>query len=323
MLVSRTPLRISFLGGGTDFPWFFEENNGAVISAAIQKHIYLNGLRSFDEKTFYLKYSELEVVQNYSRIKHPMFRAALEHFRAPPLDISVMAEIPAGNGLASSSAFSVGLINLILASLGEHTTQARLAELAIQLELDILNEPIGIQDQLGSAFGGVNIHKFSTGRSIASRLLFSQNKRLPFDLLLSKVGVTTRRASSFTSAQRDFASADPRAIRALRELRDLTLEAEGAIENDPAALPDYVREGWRLKLESNPNAGSHDIISLSSQLMTKGALATKLLGAGGGGFILSIFNPGQISEFLAQNEKIARVSTEIAIDYRGAVVLEV
>lgn len=323
MLVSRTPLRISFLGGGTDFPWFFEENNGAVISAAIEKHIYINGLRSFDEKTFYLKYSELEIVQDCSQIKHPIFRAALENFSAPPLDISVMAEIPAGNGLASSSAFTVGLINLILASLGEHTTQARLAELAIQLELDILREPIGIQDQLGSAFGGVNIHKFSTGRTIVSRQVFSESRPLPFDLLLSKVGVASRQASSFTSAQRGFAEENPQAIRALCELRDLTLEAESALDSHPSALPDYMREGWRLKLASNPNATSQEIASLSIELMSKGALATKLLGAGGGGFILSLFNPGQIPEFLLQNQKIAKISTEITIDYRGAVVTEV
>jgi D-glycero-alpha-D-manno-heptose-7-phosphate kinase len=323
MLISRTPLRISFLGGGTDFPWFFEEHGGAVISAAIDKHIYINGLRSYDQRTFYLKYSELEIVKELSSIRHPIFRTALEHFEAPPLDISVMAEIPAGNGLASSSAFSVGLINLIFAYRGQNLSQSQLAELAIKLELDLLNEPIGVQDQLGSAFGGVNFHQFSAGRTINSRSLFTDNNPLPFDMMLSKVGVASRQASSFTAAQKDYVAANPAAIRALEELRDLTLEAERAMANDPSALPQYIREGWLLKLASNPNAASNEILSLSETLVEEGALATKLLGAGGGGFILSIFKPGHLPEFLARNETIGRISTQVKIDYRGAVVMEV
>jgi D-glycero-alpha-D-manno-heptose-7-phosphate kinase len=323
MLISRTPLRVSFLGGGTDFPWFFEEHRGAVISAAIDKHIYINGLRSYDESTFYLKYSELEIVKELSNIKHPIFRTALEYFAVPPLDISVMAEIPAGNGLASSSAFSVGLINLIFAHRGESLSQSKLAELAIKLELDLLNEPIGVQDQLGSAFGGVNFHQFSANRTIASKSLFTEKNQLPFEMLLSKVGVASRKASSFTSAQKEFVTANPAAIRALQELRDLTLEAEGAISADPAALPAYIREGWLLKLASNPNAASPVILNLTEKLQEEGALATKLLGAGGGGFILSIFKPGHLSDFLARNETIGRISTQVEIDYRGAVVMEV
>lgn len=323
MKVSRTPLRISFLGGGTDFPWFFEQHGGAVISAAIDKHIYINGLKSYDAKTFYLKYSELEIVQDLSNVRHPIFRTALSYFDSTPLDISVMAEIPAGNGLASSSAFSVGLVNLIFAYRGEALSQSRLAELAIKLELDLLNEPIGVQDQLGSAFGGVNFHEFSSGRSITSSPIFSSANEFPFELLLTKVGVASRQASTFTAAQKDFVTSNSDAIRALEELRDLTLEARAAIAKDAAALPAFVREGWLLKLASNPNAASPEIMDLSEKLVAQGATATKLLGAGGGGFILSIFNQGQLAEFLAKNETISKFSTEVKIDYTGAVVMEV
>lgn len=322
MLVSRTPLRISFLGGGTDFPWFFEQHGGAVISAAIDKHIYINGLRSYDAKTYYLKYSELEIVQELSKVRHPIFRTALEYFESRPLDISVMAEIPAGNGLASSSAFSVGLINLIFAHRGESLSQSQLAELAIKLELDLLREPIGVQDQLGSAFGGVNFHQFSAGRSITTKPIFSSANEFPFELLLTKAGVASRQAGSFTAAQKDFVADNPQAIQALEELRDLTLEAERAIALDATALPAYVREGWLLKLASNPNATSPEILSLTEKLAQEGALATKLLGAGGGGFILSIFSEGHLPEFLARNETIGKISTEVKIDYRGAVVME-
>lgn len=323
MLVSRTPLRISFLGGGTDFPWFFENHGGAVISGAIDKHIYINGLPSYDTKTFYLKYSALEVVQNLSDIKHPIFRVALEKFSAGPMDISVMAEIPAGNGLASSSAFSVGLINLILAARGELASQPQLAELAIKLELDLLHEPIGLQDQLGSAFGGVNFHQFSEKRTIFSKPLFTLENQLPFELLLTKVGVGSRFASEFTAAQRKFVDSSKSAVRALEELRDLTIEAERSIAIEPSRLPAFMREGWKLKQASNPNATSQEIIDLSEKLTRGGALATKLLGAGGGGFVLSIFFPGRLQEFLVQTETIRRISTQVKIDYSGAMVLEV
>lgn len=323
MKVSRTPLRISFLGGGTDFPWFFEQYGGAVISAAIDKHIYINGLKSYDDKTFYLKYSELEIVQDLSNVRHPIFRTALSCFDSMPLDISVMAEIPAGNGLASSSAFSVGLVNLIFAYRGELLSQSRLAELAIKLELDLLNEPIGVQDQLGSAFGGVNFHEFSSGRSIVSSPIFASANEFPFDLLLTKVGVASRQASTFTAAQKDFVTANSHAIRALEELRDLTREARDAIAKDATALSAYVREGWLLKLASNPNAASPEIMELSEKLVEQGATATKLLGAGGGGFILSIFNQGHLADFLAKNETISKFSTEVKIDFTGAVVMEI
>jgi D-glycero-alpha-D-manno-heptose-7-phosphate kinase len=323
MLISKTPLRISFLGGGTDFPWFFEEHGGAVISGAINKHIFINGLRSYDEKTYYLKYSSLEVVQELSSIRHPIFRTALEHLASPPLDISVMAEIPAGNGLASSSAFSVGLVNLILAYREEALSHGQLAELAIKLELDLLHEPIGIQDQLGSSFGGVNFHQFSKGRNISSKPLFTTENQFPFDLLLSKVGAASRQASSFAAAQKEFVLENPAAIKALEELRDLTMEAERSISKDAGSLPAYVREGWRLKMASNPNAASSEIIELSEELSRGGALASKLLGAGGGGFLLSIFDPGHLHGFLARNETISKIGTEVKIDYRGAVVMEV
>lgn len=323
MKVSRTPLRISFLGGGTDFPWFFEHHGGAVISAAIDKHIYINGLKSYDAKTFYLKYSELEIVQDLASVRHPIFRTALSYFDSMPLDISVMAEIPAGNGLASSSAFSVGLVNLIFAYRGELLPQSKLAELAIKLELDLLDEPIGIQDQLGSAFGGVNFHEFSAGRTITSSPICSSASEFPFELLLTKVGVASRQASTFTAAQKDFVTSNSNAIRALEELRDLTFEARVAIAKDLAALPHFVKEGWLLKIASNPNAASPEIMELSEMLIAQGAMATKLLGAGGGGFILSIFNKGQLTKFLAKNETISKFSTEVKIDYSGAVVMEV
>lgn len=322
MLISKTPLRVSFLGGGTDFPWFFEEHGGAVISAAINQHIYISALPSFDERTYYLKYSKLEVVANVQDIRHPIFRTALERFGRRPLDIAAMAEIPAGNGLASSSAFTVGLINLLNKDSGVVLDKARLARMAIELELDELREPIGVQDQLASSFGSVYAHTFSTGRTISSKMVSDSSNPLPFRFFLIKVGNAARSASQFTKLQASFVASNKSALSSLIELKDLTLEAIDAVQADPSLLPYYMRLGWDLKIKSNPSALSREVAQLTFALDDIGALATKLLGAGGGGFILAVFSPEM---GLDQKSRLALMGkvVEVHIDYEGATTWEV
>lgn len=322
MFLSKTPLRVSFLGGGTDFPWFFEAHGGAVISAAISQHIFISALPSFDERSYYLKYSKLEVVENLADISHPIFRTALSKFGRRPLDIAVMAEIPAGNGLASSSAFTVGLINLLNRESGVNLDQAKLARLAIELELDELREPIGIQDQLASSFGGVYAHTFSSGRKIESKVLFDASNPLPFRFFLVKVGNATRSASHFTQLQASYVSSSQNALTSLLELRDLTYEAIDALQSRPSLLPHYMRLGWELKIKSNPSALSAEISKMTNALGGIGALATKLLGAGGGGFVLAVFDPGMTHDQVNRLASMGKV-LEVSVDYEGAKTWEV
>ena len=323
MLVSKTPLRISFLGGGTDFPWFFESHGGAVISAAINQHIYISALPSFDRTTYYLKYSDPEVVDSPLMIKHPIFREVLKSYNAGPLDISVMAEIPAGNGLASSSAFSVGLLNLITTLMGKSLSKEDLAKKAISLELDMLREPIGVQDQLGSTFGGLNLHTFQSGRQISSTPISASPEQFPFDLVLIKVGHPSRSASNFTEAQRDFIGGNPKALEHLKTLRDLALEAGDALKKDISLLPQYLKEGWRLKIESNPHSIDNEVKTVQAALEVAGSLGSKLLGAGGGGFVLALMAKGEADRALALANHRGWRAVSVDLDYVGATTIEV
>lgn len=323
MLVSKTPLRISFLGGGTDFPWFFETHGGAVISAAINQHIFISALPSFDKKTYYLKYSHPETVQDPEDIQHPIFREVLKFYAVDPLDISVMAEIPAGNGLASSSAFSVGLLNLITTYIGRKLSKQELSMRAISLELDELLEPIGVQDQLGSTFGGLNFHTFGSGRRIASSSIAHQPNQFPFDIVLVKVGNSRRSASIFTEAQRNFVSKNPKALEHLEKLRDLTLEAGSSLGRDISLLPHFLREGWRLKVASNPNSIDAEVLEVQKSLESAGSLGSKLLGAGGGGFVLTLVPKGEAERVLKLASTRGWRALSVDLDFDGAKTIEV
>jgi D-glycero-alpha-D-manno-heptose-7-phosphate kinase len=323
MLVSKTPLRISFLGGGTDFPWFFETHGGAVISAAINQHIFISALPSFDKKTYYLKYSDPEIVQDPEDIQHPIFREVLKSYDVGPLDISVMAEIPAGNGLASSSAFTVGLLNLVTTLIGRKLSSQELAMRAISLELDNLLEPIGVQDQLGSTFGGLNVHTFGSGRKISSSSIANQPQHFPFDIVLVKVGHSHRSARTYTEAQRTFVFDNPKAVGELEKLRDLTIEAGDALMQDITLLPNYLREGWRLKVASNPNAIDSEVIEVQEVLKSAGSLGSKLLGAGGGGLVLALMPQGEAESALRAANAQGRRAISVDLDFEGAKTIEV
>ncbi len=323
MLISKTPLRVSFLGGGTDFPWFFEEHGGAVVSAAVNQHIYISCVDSFDAKTFYLKYSRLEVVTHVDEIQHPIFRFVLADSSVPPQDISVMAEIPAGNGLASSSAFTVGLVNLISRRSGELLSPYELARRATHVEIDQLNEPIGVQDQLGSAFAGVNFHKFGRGRDIVSKGICQRDGEFPFDMLLVKVGTFSRQASKFTELQKQFVSKNPEALRRLIELRDLTLIAGSVLADDLSRLPEFIKTGWELKVASNQNAMTDEIRAVGQRLETLGSLAWKLLGAGGGGFVLALYEKGSAQRVVSELTLEGKQVIVLGLDLDGSKTFEV
>ena len=183
MFVAKAPLRISFLGGGTDFPWFFEQHDGAVISAAINRSVFLGATDGFNPGVHLLRYSRSEVVSRVENIRHPILREVFTEYSPSPMDLSVHADLPSGNGLGSSSAFTVASIALMEKICFDRFASApSLASKAIEIELDRLNEPIGIQDQLASAFGGLRFYNFSSGRTFTQRDILG-SKKFPFLLV--------------------------------------------------------------------------------------------------------------------------------------------
>jgi D-glycero-alpha-D-manno-heptose-7-phosphate kinase len=318
LLITRTPLRVSFLGGGTDFPWYFEEYGGAVISAAIDKYIYLSAIPSYNQQETYLKYSNYERVSSYEDIEHPIFREVLKKFTPGSADFSVMSDIPEGNGLASSSAFTVGLINLVSSMTGSKMTKIQLALEAISVEVDLLQEPIGVQDQCAAAFGGLRCYHFSGPRDIASELLVDNLENFPFDLSLVKVGLPSRSASALTQQQKDFVNSNAKALLDLHELAELTRIAAEEYPSNPSSLASFVNEGWSLKKSSNPFATNEEIESVLKTGFRNGALAGKLLGAGGSGFVLFLIDKGLGRSFSSVWERDARRSLGASIDVSGS-----
>jgi D-glycero-alpha-D-manno-heptose-7-phosphate kinase len=176
MIVSRTPLRISFFGGGTDYPEYFERARGAVLGMAIDKYIYISALRlaSVLDYKYRVSYSKIEMVAAVSEIQHPVVRAVLEHHGLDqPLDVSILADLPARSGLGSSSAFTVGFLNLVGTLRHQMMTKLDLARSAVYIERDVLGENVGVQDQYHAAFGGLNRFDFETGRTRLSPIQMS------------------------------------------------------------------------------------------------------------------------------------------------------
>lgn len=322
MFIAKAPLRISFLGGGTDFPWFFEHHDGAVVSAAVNRSVYLVATYGFDPGVHLLRYSRSEVVSRVEKIRHPILREAFVEYLPSALDLSVHADLPSGNGLGSSSAFTVGTIALLEKICFDRSASAsNLASKAIAIELDRLHEPIGIQDQLASAFGGLRFYEFSSGRAFTQRDLLGL-KTFPFQMGLLKIGTPAREASKYTALQADHVRDNLKAWEALRSLAKLTREAGETLDTDLSLLPEFLSEAWKLKKASNPSASSDEVETLLSRGLRHGALAGKVLGAGGGGFLMLLSQDLQhLQAKLKDREGLDLL--EVSIEEEGARAWEI
>ena len=160
MIIARSPLRISLGGGGTDVPSYYQEHDGFLLAAAIDRYVYVTVMRPFTQG-IYLKYSEIEQVAQVANIKHPIIREVFTHFNISGVDFNSSADLPSGTGMGSSSSFTAGLINLCCSYNGHYMTQEQIANLACRIEIDVLKEPIGKQDQYAAAFGGCNFITFN------------------------------------------------------------------------------------------------------------------------------------------------------------------
>lgn len=301
MIITRTPFRASFLGGGTDLPWFYEEYGGSVISSALDKHMYLSAHPLFDSDKILLKYSKTEFVDKAVHLAHPIGREVLDHFQASGLDISVSADIPAGTGLGSSSAFTVGLIKLITTLQKKEMSTYDLAEFACQIEIDRLGEKIGKQDQFASAFGGLNHIVFRQDGQVnvhPIHLSSDSEKWLSSSLILVRVGAATRSASEQLKSIQSDSHSDKSRIQALLDLRDLANDSVPSIKKDPSSIADYINLAWKMKIASNPASTNSEIDNLIEFGRRNGATGAKLLGAGGSGFVLFVVHPERMEKFI-------------------------
>jgi D-glycero-alpha-D-manno-heptose-7-phosphate kinase len=298
-IVSRTPLRVSLFGGGTDYPSYFERKPGAVLGFAIDKYIYISLLElpAFSSYRFRASYSRIETVNAASELQHPMIRALLQHYEIQgPLDISAQADLLASSGLGSSSAFTVGMINALSALTGFEKTKYEMAREAIYAEQVLLKENVGVQDQLHASFGGINRFNFKgTELSIEPIRISGSDLRLLTDwMILINTGIT-RRATEVVGEQitKTKAGALDSTLASMSALVD---EAQGRLEGgfdeeDVRALAKLLDESWQLKKGLSSSITGSSIDDLYALCLKSGALGGKLCGAGSGGFLLMIVPP--------------------------------
>ena len=291
MIITRSPLRISLGGGGTDLPSYYREHTGFLIAAAIDKYVYITLHQTFVPELI-IKYSKLERVLTVDEVEHPIIREALRMvgIEAPSLEITSMADIPAGTGLGSSGSFTTALLKAFHAHKKNLVHPAELAEQACQIELEKLGEPIGKQDQYIAAYGGITCFKFMPGGQVeAWPLKISQETLydLEDNLLLFFTGYA-RSASKILQEQDDKSKqADKAMMENLHFVKDLGLQSQAALESDN--LPEFARLmdiHWQRKKERSRSMSNQDINEWYDCAMANGALGGKLIGAGGGGFLM-------------------------------------
>ena len=290
MIISRTPFRISFAGGGTDLRSFYRVDQGRVLSSSIDKYIYVVIKRQVGivEHKYRINWSKVEFCNEIDEIEHPIVREALRLFNIDfPLEISTFSDIPGSTGLGSSSAFCVGLVHALHALKGKHATKNVLASTAGEIEVDILKRTMGKQDHFASAYGDLNIFTFNSDETIDVEPVFYSKEikeKLERNLMLFYTELT-RDASEVLESQNK-ATGDKRAV--LGKMRDLVMPLRDVLsgKQDLRRFGEILHEGWLLKKSITSDISNNIIDDYYKKAMEAGAVGGKLLGAGGGGFLL-------------------------------------
>ncbi len=292
MIISRTPLRVSFVGGGTDLFGFCTKERGAVVSTSIQKYVYIVVHSSFDRKNK-IVYSAIEDTNNVDEIQNLRVREAMKMTGITKgVEIHSIAEVPAGTGMGSSSSFTVGLLNALYAYQGKHVSAEKLAREASEIEINILKEPIGMQDQYAAAFGGINKIEFFGNETKIRPIIIGKNEKsqLEKNLMLFHLGGIMD-ASKILSRQNKNLE-DPNIFNMHLQMRNLADEMEKHLtENDITHFGELLNKNWLLKKQLASGISNENIEKIYEKAISAGAIGGKVLGAGGRGFILFYVNP--------------------------------
>src|SRR5262245_33493925 len=296
LVVTRTPLRVSFAGGGTDLADFYERDYGAVFSIAINQYTYVTVKRhsELNQEPIRINYSRTELVDDIDQIQNNIARECLRLLRIdPPIYISTVGDLPASTGLAGSSSFAVGLLHALHAYRGERVSPGQLAEEATHIEINVLKEPIGKQDQYAAAFGGLNFFRFNPGGGVTVEPLRLRGSFLDdlFDHILMFWTGIQRDASSVLSEQKQNIPAKLAFLEKMRAHAHQLQQCAGAGPFDPAAFGGILHESWQLKRQLASSISSSQIDAYYERAMGAGANGGKICGAGNGGLLLFIVRP--------------------------------
>ena len=295
MIITKTPFRMSFFGGGTDMEEYFKENEGAVLSTTFDKYCYINvrHLPRFFDYSTELSYSKTERVTDVNDIQHPAIREAMKMLDMHEIRLTYEADLPARSGLGTSSSFAVGMLNAFYALKGKYADKKRLSDEAIYLERVLCKEVGGWQDQIAASFGGFNRINFNAdGYEVLPVIISPERKRqLNYNLMMFFTGFT--RFSSDVQMANNAKTSENKKER-LKKMYELVDEAEAVLTNKERDLDDFGRlldVTWRLKKGTGDAVSTSSIDELYEKGIKAGALGGKLLGAGGGGFLVFYVQP--------------------------------
>ena len=321
MLIAQGPLRVSLFGGGSDLPAFLERNEGAVLSFAINQRVYVVGHPFTHRQGILLKYSKSEDVQSASDLRHPIAKVVLERYGLTDIDIAVMSDVPAGTGMGSSSSFTVAFLAFVRHAKGIPTSSTDLAREACEIEIDVLQEPIGYQDQWASALGGINVIRFNGngGRGVSVEQVAANahtTQLLEQNIRLIPVG-EPRSASELLALQGENLTDGSKAEQITQRMVSLVEQGHRALLANIDDLGPLLHEAWSLKREVSQGVSTPHVDEIYARGLAAGATGGKLLGAGGSGYV-AFYVPEESAEHF-----IAKFPTELPfrISSRGAGVI--
>ena len=324
MIIARSPLRISLGGGGTDLPSYYREHEGFLLAAAIDKYVYVTITRPFIEG-IYLKYSTIENVKSVQEIKHPIIREALamQNLQTPQIEITTLADIPSGTGLGSSGSFTTALLKALFTYRKKHINHEELAELACHIEIDRLGEPIGKQDQYIASVGGVTcfaFHKDDTVSLAPVNLSIETLHDLEDNLLLFFTGFSRSASGILQDQHTKSQKNDKEMLDNIHYVKDLGYKSKDALESGNASLfGELMHEHWENKKRRSGGMSNSQIDEWYELALKNGAIGGKLVGAGGGGFLMFMANDRNKLRKTMKNAGLEEV--RFRFDFEGTKVI--
>lgn len=289
MIITRTPFRISFCGGGSDLPAYYHKNGGCVISTTINKYMYIISHKSFFPHQTVLKYSETEIVEKLDDIKHTIFRECLKKENIEGVEITSVADVPQGTGLGSSSSFTVGLLNNLKCHKREYSTKHELADAACDMEINVCGAPIGKQDQYAAAYGGLNFYQFNRDDTVSVEpVLLPSDKygELEDNLIMLYVG-GEHNASTILREQGKNMSNKKDKEAGMKKIVEMTYDLKKQLTlGNIDVLGEILDENWKIKRTLAKGVSNPQFDEWYDVAIKNGALGGKILGAGGSGFFL-------------------------------------
>lgn len=327
MIITKTPFRISFFGGGTDIPLWFRENGGSVLSVTIDKYCYISCryLPKFFDHKYRFVYSQIETLTNLEDIKHPSIKAVLNWLKwNEGVEIHHDGDLPARSGLGSSSSFTVGLLNALNALQGRYSSKKELALNAIHVEQNIIKEAVGSQDQVAAAYGGLNRIDFFGDNSISVNPVILPKYRveeLQSHLLLFFTGVSRFATEIETVKMQNFSNKKIE----LTKMKQMVTEAVSILSASEKNITDFgelLREGWEYKKSLSHNVSNAEIDNIYNAAIQEGAIGGKILGAGGGGFMLFFAPPDKHKQIIQRLAHLTHVPFKFEYDGSSVVLYQ-